>query len=70
MKIEKEKDEKIEKEIRELRKERNKGRLIPEKNTNLSKRRKIDEEQYISIRKYGALHHQRPPGRTLPRMTA
>ena len=51
MKEEKAKDEAIEKEIRDLRKERNRARLITEKNGADKKRRKIDEEQFISIRK-------------------
>ena len=51
MKVEKAKDEAIEKEIRELRKERNRGRLITEKNGADEKRRKIEEEKFISIRK-------------------
>ena len=51
LRIEKEKDEKLEKEIRTMRKERNRARLITEKNHRPTKRMKTDEGNYISIRK-------------------
>ena len=55
VKAEKEKDEKLEKKIRELRKQRNRARLeteITNKNTEkkASKRQKISEDNYITIR--------------------
>ena len=50
MREEKEQEEEIEKKIRELRKKRNKERLITEKNKMTNKRQKINEDKYISIR--------------------
>ena len=47
---EKEQEEKLEKLITNLRKKKNKARLMPSKDENLgTKRRKIDEQNYISI---------------------
>ena len=56
-------EEEIESKIRELRKKRNKERLIREKNVT-RKRQKINEDKYISIRdKWG------PPSYTAPQKT-
>ena len=49
-KVRKEKDDKIEEEIRNLRKSRNKARMRTEKGQPAQKRRKMEEENYISIR--------------------
>ena len=49
LKIDKDKEERIETEIRQLQKERNRARLVTEKNQQPKKRQKIDEENYISI---------------------
>ena len=47
---EKKREDQIEAKIRNLRKTRNKARLITEKNNQPNKRQKIDETNYISIR--------------------
>ena len=53
-------EEKIESKIRDLRKKRNKERLITEKNTT-RKRQKVTEDKYISIRdKWGPPTHSAP----------
>ena len=49
-KMRKEKDDKIEEEIRTLRKSRNKARMRTEKGQPAQKRRKMEEENYVSIR--------------------
>ena len=62
IKIEKEKEDIIEMKIRNLRKEKNKARLITEKNHQPRKKQKLDETNYISIRNSWG-----PPPTSVPR---
>ena len=61
LRIEKEKDEKLEKEIRAMRKERNRARLVTEKNNRPNKKLKTNDENYVSIRQVWG-----PPTTTAP----
>ena len=51
IKVMKEKEDKIEAEIRAMRKDRNKARLVTEKGQPSKKRRKAEDNNHISIRK-------------------
>ena len=62
LELEKLEEEKIEYKIRQLRKQRNKARLLPSREQGPSqKRRRIDENNYVSIKEvWGEPEHSKP----------
>ena len=62
IRIEKEKESKFEEKVRKLRKERNRARIHQGGNT-ASKRQKINEEEYISIREVWGPPERNAPGK-------
>ena len=64
LKKEKAKEDEFERKLRELRKERNKNRLQKDHATQPSKKRKIDNEEYVTIRKAWGPPKISAPGKT------
>ena len=64
LKKEKAKEDEFERKLRELRKERNKNRLQKDHATQPSKKRKIDNEEYVTIRKTWGPPKTSAPGKT------